>query len=141
MEPWDEGHEIKIKRLVANPAGVKPQDDWTVILNAGKYNEYKNTIYLGAQATNPVSASSKDVGYSATDYNKVTWTVVEKDGMKLFHHEWQTCMSVDTGLVQTSLGIQSPGDAMTFIFHGSLTTTKYANCKGCWVQYKHPREW
>ena len=141
MEPWDEGHEIKIKRLVANPDGVKPQDDWTVILNAGKYNEYKNTIYLGAEATNPVSASSKDVGYSAADYEKVTWTVVEKDGMKLFHHEWQTCMSVDAGLVQTDLGIQSPGDAMTFIFHGSLTTTKYANCKGCWVQYKHPRDW
>ena len=141
MEPWDEGHEIKIKRLVASPAGVKPQDDWTVILNAGKYNEYKNTIYLGAEATNPVSASSKDVGYSATDYNKVTWTVVEKDGMKLFHHEWQTCMSVDTGLVRTGIGIHSPGDAMTFIFHGSLTTTNYANCKGCWVQYKHPRDW
>ena len=141
MEPWDEGHEIKIKRLVASPDGVKPQDDWTVILNAGKYNEYKQTVYLGKDATNPVSASSKDVGYSATDYNKVTWTVVEKDGMKLFHHEWQTCMSVDTGLVQTGIGIHSPGDAMTFIFHGSLTTTKYANCKGCWVQYKHPRDW
>lgn len=141
MEPWDEGHEIKIKRLVDHPAGVKPQDDWTVILNAGKYNEYKNTIYLGAEATNPVSASSKDVGYSATDYKNVAWTVVEKDGMKLFHHEWQTCLSVDQGLIQTDLGINSPGDAMTFIFHGALTTSKYSNCKGCWVQYKHPRDW
>lgn len=76
----------------------------------------RNIFRQGSDKLN--EASAKNIGYSVTDYDKVTWQVVEKEGMKLFHHSWQTYMSVDQGAAK-SRRHPCPRDAMTFVFHGA----------------------
>ena len=40
------------------------------------------------------------------------------------------------------LGIESQGDAMEFVYHRDLQITiDNVTYYGCWIQYKHPREW
>ena len=40
------------------------------------------------------------------------------------------------------LGIESEGDSMTFVYHRDLQITIDGNkYYGCWIQYKHPRNW
>lgn len=49
-------------------------------------------------------------------------------------------------IVADYLNVSSDGDAMTFIFFKSLSVTQTINntkktFKGCWVQWKNPRDW
>jgi hypothetical protein len=87
MKPWNDGHEIKIKRMGSGGVTIK------------------SGISYGSDGT-----TSRGLTYMA-------------------------CNGTDQ---VTTLGISSIYDAMTFVYHHNVQTSSN---KGCWVQYKHPRDW
>lgn len=86
------------------------------------------------------------VTHSSGTYN-ISYT--KEDNMTFINYnagDFITGVMSNGSIVADYLNVSSDGDAMTFIFFKSLSVTQTINntkktFKGCWVQWKNPRDW
>lgn len=71
------------------------------------------------------------------EYNSTTGQYVRTYGTSYIMYD-----KASYATPSSRLAIESEGDSMTFVFHRDLQITINNNkYYGCWIQYKHPRNW
>lgn len=97
MQPYDDGHVVKIKNLNGSKVNIKPGKCWV------------------------------------KEYNDST--------MRMELKQYNTYIHADRGEHFTSDkpdDLEANGDATEYVFHRDLGNSTN---RGCWIQYKHPRDW
>ena len=99
MQPYDDGHVVKIKNLNGSKVNIKPGKCWV------------------------------------KEYNDST--------MRMELKQYNTYIHADRGehfTVDKPDDLEASGDATEYVFHRDLLNSD-GTLRGCWVQYKHPRDW
>lgn len=105
-----------------------------VTLPALRYYDEGHVIKIKNLSNNPIKVYPSTATY-------LTYEGETFQDQRMVEREGQTYIDADRGdkfTQQNPYTLQTHGDAMELVFHGEIESS---SGKGCWVQYKHPRDW